>query len=81
MKIKFEFEDYDYFIYDDQEIIVISNKNSDNEKIKDLLIFGKIIRSHLKSEIVPVHDEEEYDEILKYYSNLKSAFLKEEENE
>ena len=81
MKIKFEFEDYDYFVYNDQEIIVVSNKNSDNEKIKDLLIFGKILRSYLKSEVVPLHDEEEYDEILKYYLNLKSAFSKEEEDE
>lgn len=81
MKIKFEFEDYDYFIYDDQEIVVINNKNSDNEKLRGLLIFGKIIRSHLNSEVVPVHDEEEYDELLNYYSDLKNAFLKEEENE
>jgi len=81
MKIKFEFEDYDYFIYDDQEIVVISNKNSPNDKIRDFLIFCKIIRSHLKSEIVPVHDEEEYDELLSYYLDLKTAFLKEEENE
>lgn len=77
MNLNIILENYDYFVYDKQEIVVLDNRKSKNPKHNNLLMFGRISRTEEKSELVPIF-EEDYDRIMRHYLDLKSAFLKED---
>lgn len=70
---------YDIFAYDNEEIVVFNNRNSDNEEFRNLLLLGRIVHSPFGNKVHPV-DAEEYDKIADYYLTLKSVFLKQEED-
>lgn len=69
----------DYFVYEGNEIVVLSNAalgiNNNN------LLLGRISHGENISQILPL-DEEEYAGFARYYKDLKMALtLKEENNE
>ena len=68
---------YDTFAYEDNQIVVFNNRQSNDAKLSNLLMLGKVIHIPNGSVIMPVN-EDEYDDIANYYLSLKSAFLGQE---
>ncbi len=64
---------YDKFAYGEDEIVVLNNRNSEDE-FKNLLLLGKVVNTSIGNFIYPV-SKDKYDEIAEYYLNLKEAFL------
>lgn len=65
---------YDMFAYEEDDIVVLNNRNSEDENFKKLLLLGKVVNTSLGNVIYPI-SKDKYDEIAEYYLNLKNAFL------
>ena len=69
---------YDSFVYDNSYIVVLNTVDELDSDLNKRLLLGRVQHSENDSEVVPLY-EEEYDDVLEYYLQLKSAFLKSEE--
>ena len=68
---------YDKFVMNNIEYVVLNNRLSANEELNKKLLIGQVnIGGDNIKEIIPIRDDEMYDEILEYYLTLKSAFEK-----
>ena len=69
----------DKFIFDDVEYVVFKNTFAPEDDRSKLLLIGEVRNDNNRKKIVPIYNEEEYDEVSDYYLSLKSAFLRESE--